>query len=629
MGQSFDKPPLASQPEPHSTTWRAKRYWRVMRNLLKRDYLRRASWSYALRDLARMAKVALGAQEALVAVLVSGADAWSAVTSEGERLDDTEISLRASRSVLEHVRQSGQPVLQTGELPLDLQSASLQLHQVHSVLSIPLHWWDVTQRRPQLELGACLYVHRTLQAPAFTEADVELLTDIADVAQRTLNILRYLKDVQSSLKISQARLQELERATVSQGRLGEYATRDPWFAEHVVAPLSRAAKADRVCLLLLGPTGSGKSHLAQAYHRESPRRDGAFVVLDCSQVTSEQTLAAELFGYAPRSGFANAPEQGRPGAAELAHKGTLFVDEITTLPLALQQRLLSLIQNGVYSPLGSSEKKRADLQILAATNEDLTALVRQGRFREDLYWRLSELTVCLPPLSGRPADIPALAEGFLREACERFGRRLLQGFTPGAEQALRGHDWSSAGNLRGLQQTIHRSVLFAAPDQRQLGAEDLRFQPLAQSQPPAPRAVEAQREPAGAGSALAEADRLRTLLERKLQEHRGSTSAVAADPEVAQALGYAGGPVPRSSLRVRLCEIGLEPLVAEQRQRGREELGRNAPELRVIEAAIREHRSGSAAARALNINRDVLAWQLRRAGLSVRKILAQGRGQQG
>src|SRR5262249_11387595 len=151
-------------------------------------------------------------------------------------------------------------------------------------------------RKPHPQLGGCLYVHRSAPAPSFTEADVELLTDIAEVAQRTLNILRYLQDVEQSLQSSQRQLQELRRNAAQQFRLGRVETRDPWFAEHVLGPLSRVATADKVCLLILGPTGSGKSHLAQAYHYESPRKDGPFVVLDGSQVTSEQTLAAELFG---------------------------------------------------------------------------------------------------------------------------------------------------------------------------------------------------------------------------------------------------------------------------------------------------------------------------------------------
>src|SRR5262249_35425080 len=143
-------------------------------------------------------------------------------------------------------------------------------------------------------------------------------------------------------------------------------------------------------LLLLGPTGSGKTYLAQAYHSESSRRNGPFVVLDCAQTLSPETLGPELFGYAKNSGYANTPKAGLKGKAELAHHGTLFLDEIGALPSDLQQTLLRLVEEGVYSPLGSSENRRVDLQIIAASNEDLEALVHRGGFREDLYHRLRE-----------------------------------------------------------------------------------------------------------------------------------------------------------------------------------------------------------------------------------------------
>jgi len=609
--------------EGRSRVQRAKRYCRVMHKLLKRDYLTRADWSYALRDLSRMAKAALGAREAIVAVFVPASGAWFAISSSGERLDDEEISTRASRSVLERVRQTGKPVLETGQAPLDLSSASLELHQVRSVLSIPLYWWDVTKRNPRRELSGCLYVDRTHEEPPFDDGDVELLGDITEVAQRTLNVLRYLTDLQSSLQTSRERIRDLERVAASHYRLGQFETRDPWFAEHVLGPLSRAAAADKVGVLLLGPTGSGKSHLARAYHYESARRNGPFVVLDCSQVTSEQTLAAELFGYARHSGFANAPEHGRPGAAAQAHGGTLFIDEIATLPPALQHRLLTLIQDGTFSPVGTSEKQQVDIRIVCATNEDIEALVHEGRFREDLYWRISEMTLSLPPLNQRAADIPLLAQSFLEAARERFGRSLLQGFTERAQNALLNHDWSRAGNLRGLDHTVHRSVLLAPPELLRLDAEHLKFQPMFAYRPGRGGPAQQPSAAAAAEASVSTTEGLRQLLERKIGEHRGRASAMAADAEVARALGYEQGWMPQSTLGVRLRELDLEPSLQRERQARRRELGREAPALEGLLAAIREHRSGSAAARALGINRDVLVWELRRAGLTVRKVLAQ------
>jgi transcriptional regulator with PAS, ATPase and Fis domain len=606
---------------------RGWRYRRVMHELLRRDYLTRADWSFALHDLARMARQALQAREALVALHDPATGRWSARTSGGRLLADEQISSRASRSVLELVRQTGKPALRTSAVVLELDSESLDRHQVHGILCIPLHWWDVTERKPRPSLGGCLYVDRTALDPPFAEEDVELLEDIAEVAQRTLNALRRLQHVQSDLERTREQLRESRRAESERYRLGRYTTCDPAFADHVLRPLRRAAAADRVCLLLLGPTGSGKSHLAHAYHHESPRRDGPFVVLDCSQVTSEQTLAAELFGYAPRSGFANAPERGRRGAAARAHGGTLFIDEIAALPPALQQRLLTLIQTGSHSPLGTSERQQVDLQVIAATNEDLDQLVREGAFREDLYWRISELTIDLPPLNERTADIPALAEAFLESARQRFSKHNPRGFTSQALGALLHHDWSAAGNIRGLEHTVHRSVLLAAPEAELLDAGDLQFQRMQQPESsrrrlPLVRARSTARR-SDPATPLA-AQQLAALLERKIREHAGRASTIAADPEVAHAFGYSGNSMPCSTLCLKIRRLGLSAVVEAERRQQRRALGHEAPEMDLIVSAIRQHRSGAAAARSLGISRDVLGWRLRSAGLSVRGILAGG-----
>jgi transcriptional regulator with GAF, ATPase, and Fis domain len=537
----------------------AERHFRVLRDLLQRDYLGRADWSYALGDLAEMAKDALGADETLVALVQPDTGTWVACTSEGEMLADAEISAHGSRSVLEHVRQSGQPIHSTADSPLELTSESILQHQLGSVLAIPLRWWDLAESKPAQRFAGCLYAHRTVRKPPFTNRDVELMLDITRVAQPSLNALRHLRDVHAEPEASRQLMRGLQSAAAQRHRLGRYETADPWFADNVLGTLRRIASADKVGLLILGPTGSGKSFLAQSYHYECPRKDGPFVVLDCAQAASEESLAAELFGYAPRSGFANAPPGGRPGAAELAQGGTLFLDEIGTLPRELQQKLLTLIQTGTFSPLGSSEKRQVDLQIIAATKEELAELVQTKQFREDLYWRVSMVTVRLPPLSGRRADIPHLANGFLQSACLQFGRRDVRSFTDSALAALVGFDWSHGGNIRGLEHTVYRSVLLAPPGTRQLDAADLKLQSLAEK----PRAG----RPSGSPEAAAE---------RQPRSDRASPGRGAESGELAE-----------------------------------------------IQAAIRQHGYATAAAKALGITYDALVWQLRKAGLTVRDVLAR------
>jgi transcriptional regulator with GAF, ATPase, and Fis domain len=598
------------------------RHLAVLRRLLERDYLTRADWSWALQDLAQMARDALHPATALVATWDSATSQWSAVTSDGRRLDAGAISVEASLSVLERIRAAGQPILSTEAQPLQVDSESVRSLDVESVLAVPLRFWEVTGQRQEPRLGGCLYAHRTSANAPFTEGDVQIMLDITRIAQPNLNLLRHLGRLETDLEVSRRELRELRASAASQWALGRYETRDPWFARNVLEPLRRVSDAERVSLLLLGPTGSGKSHLAQAYHYECPRKAGAFVTLDCSQVTSAETLAAELFGYAPSSGYSNAPPKGRPGKAQLAHGGTLFIDEVGALPSELQQRLLRLLQSGAYSPLGSSEELHADLQVIAASNEDLRELVRQRRFREDLFWRISEITVHLPPLDRRPADIPCLARQFLAAARTRYGRHSVEELTDDALSALLRHDWSQAGNIRGLEHTVNRTVLLAPPKTHKLEAAHLRFEEdfvdgrerrVATS--PAPTSGPGRRPPRRKMPEERKAE-LRRLLEQKISESQGKIAAMALDPEITEAFGYAKGVMPDSTLGVWIRDLGLEERLDAERQRRRE-----GTDLEAIRASVRQHGSGAAAARALGMTRDTLVWRLRKAGLTIDDVL--------
>lgn len=453
----------------------ASRHLSILRALLHRETLTRANWSEAFQDLALLAKEALGAGAALVAFYSGSSGTWSAITTRGELIGQQGISRYGSLSVLERVRTSEQPVLTTADQPLEMTSKSISRLQVENVLAVPLFAWEASGSTATRRLEGCLYLHRTLLDPPFTPSDVALVLDITAILQHHLNLLRRLHDLEMTLDLSRTELEGLRGAVQQQYRLGRYETRDAHFAENVLAPLQGIASADKVAILVLGPTGSGKSYLAQAYHYECARKAGPFVVLDCSQITSAETLAAELFGYAPRSGYANAPAGGRPGKAQLAHRGTLFIDEIACLPLDLQQRLLRLIQTGCFSPMGSSEEVRVDVQIIAATNENLGEGVREKRFREDLYWRIAELVVELPPLSQRSVDIPTFAQKFLEDARSRYGRHGVLGLTPAAVHRLQQHDWARAGNLRGLEHTLNRSLLLLPPGIPYLDAHHLRL----------------------------------------------------------------------------------------------------------------------------------------------------------
>ena len=218
--------------------------------------------------------------------------------------------------------------------------------------------------------------------------------------------------------------------------------------------LKRAATARRPpAILLRGETGTGKGLVARTMHREGPRAHGPFVDVNCAAIP-ENLLEAELFGY-ERGAFTDA-RQAKPGLFQLAHHGMLFLDEIGTLSPALQAKLLKVLEDGVVRRLGGTRPEPVDVWIVAATNEDLTGAMRARRFREDLYHRLAVLSLELPPLRERGADISLLAGRFLARACADYGLPL-KSFARDALAALGAYDWP--GNVRELGNVIERVAL--------------------------------------------------------------------------------------------------------------------------------------------------------------------------
>jgi Nif-specific regulatory protein len=228
-------------------------------------------------------------------------------------------------------------------------------------------------------------------------------------------------------------------------------------AVHRVAPT-------KATVLLRGESGTGKELIAKAIHYMSPRSGGPFIKFNCASIP-EGLLESELFGH--EKGAFTGAITSRSGKFELANKGTIFLDEIGDLPLTLQPKILRVLQEKEFERVGSDRTRKVDVRIIAATSRDLEGLVSEGRFREDLYYRLNVIPIFLPPLRERDEDIPILIEHFL----ERFNRENNRKVTidRGAMQALINYDWP--GNVRELENTIERLVIMSRKER--ITASDL------------------------------------------------------------------------------------------------------------------------------------------------------------
>ena len=225
----------------------------------------------------------------------------------------------------------------------------------------------------------------------------------------------------------------------------------------VVEEIRRIAGTD-VTVHIRGETGTGKELIARALHRTGLRKDGPFVPQNCGGLT-ETLIESTLFGH--RKGAFTGAVRDHVGALERAHGGTLFLDEVGELPLSLQASLLRVLQDGLITPLGAEHPRRVDVRILSATNKDLKREVEQGRFRQDLYYRLVVAEIALPPLRDRRADIPILVQHFYEVFCARH-RKALGGVSGELMGELEGLDWP--GNVRELENTLERLVVMAEPD---------------------------------------------------------------------------------------------------------------------------------------------------------------------
>ena len=244
--------------------------------------------------------------------------------------------------------------------------------------------------------------------------------------------------------------------------LGGLITRDPEMLK-ICRTIEKVAPTNAT-ILLLGESGTGKELLARGLHAASPRSDERFVAINCAAIP-ENLLESELFGY-EKGAFSGAAKT-TPGKIETAHRGTLMLDEIGDLPLSLQAKLLRFLQERVIERVGGRQEIPVDVRIVCATHQDLKAQIREGRFREDLYYRLAEIVITIPPLRDRVGDTALLAHAFVRRFAEEQKRTLALG--EDALGSVASHAWP--GNVRELENCIKRAVIMA--DGNTLTAADI------------------------------------------------------------------------------------------------------------------------------------------------------------
>ncbi|HSK08543.1 MAG TPA: sigma-54 dependent transcriptional regulator [Vicinamibacterales bacterium] len=288
-----------------------------------------------------------------------------------------------------------------------------------------------------LRLGASNYVEKG--APEFPSEVVEVVGKA--IEQRRIRQERRALQQENVL---------LKRTLAASHQFGNIIGRsDPMVA---VFKLIETVAPTTSTILLTGESGTGKELVARAIHFNSPRRDRPFVALNCGALP-ETLLESELFGHV-RGAFTGAAAN-KKGLIEVADRGTLFLDEIAEMTAMVQVKLLRVLQERRFRRLGGLEEVEADIRIIAATNQDLGQLVADGRFREDLFYRINVIPVHLPPLRERREDIPLLAEHFLRRFCEQMGKQL-SGLSREAVRLLEGYHWP--GNIRELENVLERAV---------------------------------------------------------------------------------------------------------------------------------------------------------------------------
>ncbi len=385
-------------------------------------------------------------------------------------------SSRLSMGIARKVAESGEPLLSVdaGRDGRFTGMASVEDLKLRSVMCLPIAGDEGLQ--------GLLYIDNRLQQGAFSQDDLELtqlLAHHAAIAIRNARLVTELRERNERLMQSAEQIRSLNdqlgrkirdrdsELSVVRAELGRERGRYDYSnmvgasdeMRRVFQELDRIVETE-LPVLIQGESGTGKELIARAIHFNGPRKEHPFVVENCAALP-DALLESELFGHA-RGAFTGA-ERTKKGLLEQAHEGTLFLDEIGDMSPEMQKKLLRVLQDGEVRPLGSTQTLQVDVRLLAASHQNLEALVREGRFREDLFYRVNVLTLELPPLRQRRDDVPLLAEALLTRAARETGRRVPH-ISHEVLAALASYDWP--GNVRELENEMRRVLLLAQEEVR-------------------------------------------------------------------------------------------------------------------------------------------------------------------
>ena len=360
------------------------------------------------------------------------------------------ISLETDGHAVQAVSNAADAVAEAARQPFDLAFVDLRLGLSSGLDLIP----DLLAQSPWTQV-VIITAHGSIDSAVETmrRGASDYLTKPFTPAQVRLVVGRAVR-----LRGLQQRVATLEGTTPDVGSDDESLQRTASPAMRRAVALARRAAETDVTVLVRGESGTGKGVLARAIHGWSPRAAKPFATVSCPTL-SAQLLESELFGHA-KGAFTGAVRDN-PGRIAGCDGGTLFLDEIGDLPLALQPKLLRFVQDREYERVGESRTRRADVRLVTATNVDLESAVRDGRFREDLLYRVNVVQVDLPPLRDRAEDVPALAERLLGDLGGRR-RPPVTGLTPEATAALAAYPWP--GNVRELRNVIERATILCGGD---------------------------------------------------------------------------------------------------------------------------------------------------------------------